>query len=86
MSAYLSLSHLIVPSKWKTYLHLIEQGMPVEITYLLANCAILYSYIVDPDALERDLFLQEYCWREPGLILFVIVDQTMVITKEREIF
>lgn len=86
MSANLSLSHLIVPCKWKTYLHLIEQGMPIEISYLLASCVILYSYIADPDALERDIFLQEYCWREPGLILSAIIDRTMVITKDRETF
>lgn len=64
-----------MPCKWKTYLHLIEQGMPIEISYLLASCVILYSYIVDPNGLARDIFLQEYFWREPVLIVFAIIDR-----------
>lgn len=72
-----NLSLKIVPCKWKTYLHLIEQGMPIEISYLLASCVIPYSCIVDPDALARNIFLQEYFWREPVLIVFAIIDRSL---------
>lgn len=75
-----------MPCKWETYLHLIEQGMPIEISYLLASCVTLYSYILDPDALARDIFLQEHCRGEPVSIAFAIIDQTMAITEGRETF
>lgn len=84
MSENLSLTHPIVPHRWKTYLHLIKQCMPIEISSLLASCVILYSYILDPDALARDIFLQDYCLREPVLIAFAIIDWAMAITKDRE--
>ena len=84
MSENLSLTHPVVPCRWKTYLHLIKQYMPIEILSLLASCVILYSYIPDPDALARHIFLQEYCLREPVLIAFAITDWTMAITKDRE--
>lgn len=74
-----------MPCGWKTYLHLIKQCMPMEMSSLLASCIILYSCILDPDALAKDIFLQEYCLREAVLIaVFAIIDWTMAITKDRQ--
>lgn len=57
----------------------------MEMSSLLASCIILYSCILDPDALAKDIFLQEYCLREAVLIaVFAIIDWTMAITKDRQ--
>jgi len=58
----------------------------MEMSSLLASCIILYSCILDPDALAKDIFLQEYCLREAVLIAFAIIDRTMAITEDRETF
>lgn len=49
--------------------------MPIEIACLLASCVFFSSNIVDPDALARGIFLQDYFWREPVLIVFAIMDR-----------
>lgn len=57
----------------------------MEMSSLLASCIILYSCILDPDALAKDIFLQEYCLREAVLItVFAIIDWIMAITKDRQ--
>lgn len=58
----------------------------MEMSSLLASCVILYSCILDPDALAKDIFLQELCLREPVLIAFAIIDWIMAITKDSETF
>jgi len=60
--------------------------MSIETASLLGSCVILYNYMLDADALARDIFLEEYCLRELVLIAFAIIDPTMAITKDRETF